>query len=599
MRFILSIIALLIWQSAQAQPVFQRGLGGSGADMGRVLRTTADGGYILAGRTTSFGAGGDDIYVVKLDAFADTLWTKAIGGPLDEAIVDVEIRQTVDNGYGILTNTYNDSTGISELLLVRLDAFGNTLWAKTYARGSGDSYGYDLEPTADGGFILAGRLNYSVFSSDATLIKTDSNGDTLWTKIYGGSQGDAFYSVRTTQDGGYIAAGGSQSLGTGNTFDIYLVKTDSLGNQEWARSYGGGVGSDWAYTVQTIDDGGYVLGGQTLGFGQGNFDLMVLKTDSGGNLDWMKTYGGSSIEFFGHIEQTFDGGYILTGSTGVPNNGQNALLIKINDKGDTTWTMTYGGQFGDNGEYVQQTADGGYMLLGTTSNFGLGLSDAYLVKTDSLGITGCNEIRSELIPADAVPLQNSGGGTNSGMQTADWVSMNTGTATQQSVLNFNPPLANFTYVDSILAFSFTDASSNATSWLWYFGDGAYSFLQNPEHTYLVDGWNLVCLTVNGDCGEDTYCENVNAVIPGVNDFKNNSFLLYPNPTTGDTRVEVKTGTLIQAYHIYDLSGKLVRLKKVNAQQSIVIERGNLDSGLYYFELMSENQVIGREKMLIQ
>jgi hypothetical protein len=205
-----------------------------------------------------------------------------------------------------------------------------------------------------------------------------------WSQTYGGSGDDYARSVVQTSDGGYALAGFTDSSGAGG-FDFYLVKTDSAGNMNWSQTYGG-IGDDEAYSLIQTSDGGYALAGYTGSFGAGFYDFYLVKTDSAGNTQWSKTYGGPGDDEAYSLIQTSDGGYALAGWTDSSGGGgYRFYLVKTDSSGNMLWNKTYGAA-GENEAYsVIQTSDGGYALAGYTDSSGAGGFDFYLVKTDSAG----------------------------------------------------------------------------------------------------------------------------------------------------------------------------------------------------------------------
>jgi hypothetical protein len=266
---------------------------------------------------------------------------------------------------------------------------------RTYG-GSGDDIGSSVQQTTDGDYIVAGSTySFGTGSSDVYLIKTDPSGDTLWTRTYGGSDIDYGYSVLQTTDGDYIVAGETQSFGAGPG-DVYLIKTDPSGDTLWTRTYGGN-GHDWGQSVQQTTDGGYIVSGQTNSFGPGQADVYLIKTDAVGDTLWTRTYGGSGRDYGSSVQQTTDGGYIVAGGTySFGTGGKDVYLIKTDPSGDTLWTRTYGGSGDDIGSSVQQTTDGGYIVAGRTDSFGAGGYDVYLIKTDPDGLVGTYEDDSQM-----------------------------------------------------------------------------------------------------------------------------------------------------------------------------------------------------------
>jgi hypothetical protein len=318
-----SLVALFT-QSAYAM-TFAKTYGRTGYDEAYSVQQTSDGGYIVAGRTS------DNIFLIKTDASGNVQWAKTYGGPSSD--VASSVQQTSDGGYIVAGRTLSFGAGNYDAFLVKTDANGNLQWAKTYGRTYAD-YASSVQQTSDGGYIVAGYTNsFGAGMSDIFLIKTDANGDIIWAKTYGGTSGDNAYSVQQTSDGGYIVAGRTASFGAGGT-DIFLIKTDANGNIIWAKTYGGTY-DDWAYSVQQTSDGGYILAGYTDSFYAVRLDIFLIKTDANGNIIWAKTYGGTSGDNAYSVQQTSDGGYIVAGYTNSFGAGwTDAFLIKTDENGD-------------------------------------------------------------------------------------------------------------------------------------------------------------------------------------------------------------------------------------------------------------------------
>jgi hypothetical protein len=371
---------------------FAKTYGGTSSDGASSVQRTSDGGYIVAGYTYSFGEGSWDILLIKTNANGDIIWAKTYGGTNEDRASSVQ--RTSDGGYIVAGATWSFGEGSSDIFLIKTDANGNVQWAKTYGGTSWDEAS-SVQQTSDGGYIVAGQTwSFGEGGRDIFLIKTDADGNIQWAKTYGGTYDDYAYSVQQTSDGGYIVAGYTWSFGEG--VDILLIKTDANGNIQWAKTYGGTDG-DEAYSIQQTSDGGYIVAGTTLSFGEG-VDILLIKTDANGNVQWAKTYGGTEYDLASSIQQTSDGGYIVAGWTYSFLEGVGILLIKTDANGDLQWAKTYRGTGWDEASSVQQTSDGGYIVAGYTNSFGAGWDDIFLIKTDENGGIGSCSIVQDFSP---------------------------------------------------------------------------------------------------------------------------------------------------------------------------------------------------------
>ena len=337
---------------------------------------TSDGGYALAGYTTSFGAGAADFWLVKTDANGNELWNKTYGGTEDD--IAWSMIQTSDEGYALAGYTYSYSVNIEkfDFWLVKTDSSGNAQWNKTYG-GSDYDWAWSVVQTPDGGYALAGHTaSFGAGDYDFWLVKTDSDGNELWNKTYGGTSWDDAYSMVQTSDGGFAIAGRHGS------YSFWLVKTNSTGDLQWDKKYVKTGYSSRAHCVVETIDGGFALAGMIAETGETQvYDFWLVKTDANGNELWNKTYGGTEDDIAWSMIQTSDEGYCLVGSTGSLSIESSALFVKTDALGNLEWNQTYE----EMGVYsLVQTADGGYVFGGPTVAFGS--SDAFLMKTDEYGV---------------------------------------------------------------------------------------------------------------------------------------------------------------------------------------------------------------------
>jgi len=378
---------------------FQRTYGGSQLDEGCTAARTADGGFILTGGTWSYGAGRSDAWLIRTDADGDTVWTRAFGGSSGDR--GYSAAQTADGGFVVAGHTESFGSGNKDVWLIRTDADGDTLWTRTYG-GSNEDVAFSVLVAADSGFVVCGFTRSSgAGERDVWLIRTDAAGDTLWTRTYGGAETDYGQSVVPTADGGYFIAGYTYSYGAVQS-DFLLVKLDASGDTTWTRTYGG-AGFDEGFSAVQADGGGYVVAGFTASFGAGSQDVWLIRTDADGDTLWTRTYGGTDADRGLAVARAAGGGYVVAGYTRSYGAGDRDLwLIRTDPSGSPVWDRTFGGTVSDRGFSVALTADDGYIIGGETFSFGAGQNDFWLIKTDSLGLVGIAE------PGLAFPAEHAG-----------------------------------------------------------------------------------------------------------------------------------------------------------------------------------------------
>ena len=393
MKFITTIIITLLSISSFKSQTFQLALGGAQEEFAYSFQQTDDNGYIVAGRTFSFGTGGWECYLARFNASGDTLWTKTYGNVLYDELQDVDT--TSDGGFiAVGHTTTTDWDG--NVYLIRTNANGIVLWSKEYGGSIGLSdKGYSVRETSDGGFIITGTTEtYGSGGDDVYVLKVNSTGTVQWTTTIGSagttSVMDAGREVQETNDGGYIVVGYTSAVDI-NFSDVYLIKLNSSGVVQWKKTYGGGS-YDIGYTVQQTADNGYIIGATTNSYGAGNWDAYLIKTDANGVIQWSKTYGKSGEDRAQCARQTSDGGYILCGRSSSFGAGNfDVVLYRTDATGTLLWTKGYGGTGDDQGFYVRPIGTS-FVFCGYTVSFGAGIKDVFFARADATGTVGCNEI---------------------------------------------------------------------------------------------------------------------------------------------------------------------------------------------------------------
>jgi len=418
MGLVVGLIFLLIIPSilaknetATSEDGWVRTFGGAGEDVGTSVQETNDGGYIVTGSTTSHkeniayswlikASRIGEIWLVKTDSEGNSLWERTFGGLGKD--IGFSVKQTEDGGYIVVGATKPQMIGDYDIWLIKTDSKGNPEWDRTFG-GRGNDWPNEIQETADGGYIITGGtesygaginnafLVKTPLNANLWLIKTDSKGNSIWDRTFGGSGFDEGASLQETKDGGYIVTGYTTSHGAGGS-DIWLVKTDPRGHELWERTFGG-PGEDVGFSVREAKDLGYIVTGGTESYGNGSKDLWLIKTDSNGTEEWDKTFGGPSFDEGLAVQETKDDGYIIAGYTTHHTEGavhswllntadkSHVWLVKTDSKGDMEWDRTFGGEGNDWATAVDETADGGYIITGGTDSYGDGSKDVLLIKT--------------------------------------------------------------------------------------------------------------------------------------------------------------------------------------------------------------------------
>ncbi|MCP4580128.1 MAG: T9SS type A sorting domain-containing protein [candidate division Zixibacteria bacterium] len=365
---------------AQMDTLFTRTFGGAGSEGGRSIEQTVDGGYIIAGYTYSFGAGNADIYLIKTDSDGNEQWSNCFGGSGWE--YGNSVCQTADNGYIIAGYTTSYGAGSKDVYLVKADSLGNQEWAGTFG-GSGLDVGKAVIETGAGGYVVCGYTeSFSIGEDDIYLIKTDSGGNEIWSETFGGYASDVGLYIRETDDDGYIIAGATGSFGSGNR-DIYLVTVDSSGNQIDVRTFGVGSSNyEWGNSISETSDGGHIIVGDADIHSSDLLDFYIVKTDSEENLEWQLKLGASNFYDYGvSILEASDGGFLACGTSKSNVTLKNDVyLIKIHRDGYQLWSQAIGGPDSDWGFSLCETSDGDYVVIGQTGSYGAGAFDVWLIK---------------------------------------------------------------------------------------------------------------------------------------------------------------------------------------------------------------------------
>ncbi|MFH1434631.1 MAG: hypothetical protein ABIJ56_02830 [Pseudomonadota bacterium] len=354
--------------------------GGREDDEAYCIENTTEGGYVAAGATNSYGEGGSDVWVVKLDAGGRIEWEKTYGGPADDEARS--IRQSPRGGYIVAGSTRSFGVGSDGAVWVlRLDEEGAVQWQKTFDGGQGAA----VALAGGGGYAVAGgTAQHGAGGSDAWVIKLDEDGSTLWQNTYGDSDSETAYAITNTSDVGFAVAGWTSSFGAGWA-DFWVLKLDGDGTVVWAKAYGGSEAEDARFIMQTPDDG-FVVAGWTVSFGAGEADAWVLKLDSDGGVQWQSAFGGSGIDRAFSVSRASDGAYVVAGRTeSFGSGGADVMVLGLDSEGALQWQKTFGSSYDEEARGAAHTRDGRIVAAGKDGYYGTAAADFWVMKMDTEG----------------------------------------------------------------------------------------------------------------------------------------------------------------------------------------------------------------------
>jgi len=644
---------------------WEKSLGGTNSEIARAIQQTSDGGYVVTGYSQSVNGDvtgaifGFDFWLAKLNNLGILEWEKSFGGVGEEDANS--IQQTSDGGF-ILAGYSNLSSGDvtgnhgeKDYWVVKLNSFGILEWQKSLG-GSADDVAESIEQTNDGGFIVAGYTNstdgdvtVNYGGNDYWIVKLDNLGNLEWEKSFGGSQSENANSIKQTFDGGYIVGGLTISMDGDVTesfgvFDYWVVKLDNQGSMVWQKSFGGSD-SDMGTSIQQTADGGFIMAGRSMStdgdvsVNLGNIDYWVIKIDNLGNLEWEKSYGGTSNDIATSIQQTNDGGYIVAGVsnssdgdvTGNHGNGD-YWVVKLNNLGTIEWEKALGGTKSDFPYSIQQTSDNGFIIAGESQSDNgdvsqnLGFRDFWVVKlfpvytaitlSDSTINVSCNGLSDgyiNVMPSGGLPPY-----------TYLW----SNNATQQEIVDLPAGNYQLTVVDAneceveqsitITQPSLINSTGVVTpESLPNSNDGTIDLTVNggtPPYTYQWDNGALTedvdalspgnyCVTItDSNSCQANFCETVFQGTTNLTEIQDLvQFEIYPNPAHVSTTIEVSfiTNTNIELKIVDVLGSEIYSMKDNLLNGQFEFDLNDYSQGTYLVMLKTEKQMTIKKMVLIR
>ncbi len=438
-RFLLLVTLQIFAIHAHAQLTFQRTYGGNKNDYTQSLIQSKDTGFVMSGSCYGFGASiKQDTYIIKTNDKGDTLWTRLYRDP-NNNISGTKIQETFDGGY-IFTGFGAPVGETSDIYLTKINSLGNIQWSYNYGQASGafafGEHGNDVKQTPDSGYVVVGDATINGVH-DAYIIRVDKNGTLLWTRTWGGSFDDAAVHVENTVNGGFVVSG--LANGSSPLASVSITKFTANGTIQWANIY-----QFPTYTIHSgidikqLPDYGFLLTGITNNGSGGSGNAYLLRTDSSGNILWSKKYGtlGNDLILY-TITLTTKGpkGFFVSGTTNQFGLGMyDNIMMRLDTGGNIIWARTVGGTDTEYGGFGIQTYDGGFAIVAQGKSYGAGMMDYYLIKTDSMGFSGCNQTSPNVPVTIMNPTKGTLPNTGSG-----------GSRRTPGVFVVNPP----TIIDSI------------------------------------------------------------------------------------------------------------------------------------------------------
>ena len=595
---------------AQPDTLWARAYGGVDLDFGRSILISSEGNFIIAGGTESTPTGDSDLWLLRVDENGDTLRTRRYGGDGHDGAWWV--AQVHDGGFIAAGYNFSDSDKNGDVFLVRTDENFDSLWTKTYG-GTDRDQGVAVVESDDSAFVVLG-FTYETASGlrDAWLFKVDGNGDLIWSKTYGGSATEMVHGLAKTSDGGYIFTGWTHSFGLPGT-NLWLVKTDENGDTLWTRTFHE-TNEQRGYFVMETPDTNYIVTGEVQFPGDIHNEYWIIKTDLNGEELWSRSYGGIGVHNARTLDVTSDGGFIIGGwSKEISSSNLEGFLIRIDSAGNLLWSKDLLGDGGEKVLAVRELDDGGFIVAGETNSFGNGLLfDVWLVRlappriklevpqtTAEVGDTVSLPLSMYFPPEysiDSISVSIIGYGENLSFKNADTIGGMLGAAGWNFEYVSNDTTANF--------FMWGEESLKGNGDLFEMvfvvngiPDG---FVPIEIDSAYFDSVDVPIIITNGGIFRTVGVDEEFGELPSAFDLKQN----YPNPFNPVTTIKFDLpagahSTLI----IYNLRGqevvKLVDGRLESGRYSFEWDASGAASGIYIYQLISGDFIESRKMVLLK
>jgi len=555
-KFITVVSLVLITFLVNAQTIeWTKTYGGTGQDGGESMVLTANGEIVIAGFKSSNFV--QDVLLMKTDALGNELWSRTYN--LNMTDWGRSMNQTQDGGF-IIAGMTEVSPQIFDPFLIKTNSEGIIQWQQQYDYGFGDDdRAHAVWQTSDGGYIVAGQtwLMHGAFGNyDMYIIKTDMNGNVQWKKVFfrENEGGDVALAVQQLSDGGYIIGGFTQS----SEWASYIIRTDNLGNALWSNIYPGAWQSE-CYDIQSTPDGGFIYTGTESSFTT-DTDVLLVKLDGNGVLQWKKIYGTVDAEQGEFIQQLQDGGYIIAGMSAHGAGGYDMYVIRTNSAGESLWSSTIGGSGDDRAFSVASSQTGFHLVTGWAWSYGQGEGDVYLVK-----------LQDSVVPVELISFSANVNGTDVILNWSTETEVNnSGFEIERASSLTTPVQEDWATIGFVPGFGTTTETRN------------YS-LEDKNLTAGKYQYRLKQIDLDGTF---EYSHEVEADVSTIKDFSLDQN--YPNPFNPSTTISFSIPSpAFTTLKVYDILGNvvatLVNEEKSSGIYNITFDASALTSGVYLYQ----------------
>lgn len=547
-----------------------------------------EGHYVLANETAD-----NNIQVTRIAPDGTHEWTNVYPYFVDMGLYSTCVAAGPD-GIVVVGFALGNGTASRDGVVLRIDLDGTLLSSTRVDVGGGSNAFHTLKATSDG-FIAGGRAGAYGNDYDMTLTKFNTLGEIQWSRSYGRPLWDWAYDATELADGGFAVIGYRDTLpNTTGRPSAYLVRTDAMGNELWARILYSDFHSEEGYNVVEDLDGNLYIGGRSLGFTVSETNAWITKLSPNGNHIWTRAavYGTESVTLI----PDHDGGVTWLVHPQWAAGSQGDYQIgwgKFDADGNLVYYKQYGAPRIDYAIQMFRKEDNSLAILGITNSYGADALDwqVFLIQTDSEFNAVCDEMDSTLtwqaFTPHVVPISSI---TNSGFTEYPWPlgTLPVAVTTDDPCCLVRPDFTPYSIGSDGGAWGFMNTTTGGAIYSWDFGDGTTSTEQSPTHAYATGGTYMVCLTVSGTCGEATTCQSIEVAIAGIDELQgaNGRPALYPSPA--DRSIVLEGVKPMEHIQVLDHAGRIVKDVAAQGRLRLEITVDDLPAGSYAVRVQLRN-----------